>query len=429
MKRFMYSLIFLSIIAILAACSSGTNDNNNNGEEEKQITIKMATTHISGDWLEEMKPKVEEKFPNITLELVEMPAIDSDEFEDEIYKGNIPDILPVLEQRRDFMIAREYELEEDFEEILEKKDFDLSVYDESIIQSLRNATPTNGIVGLPIQSNYFAINYNKDIFDQFGVDYPDGEMTWSELMNLADEMTKEFNGTQYRGVTMNAYLAPFIFSQFEENIVDSETNEVNVTKSEAMQAIFTMLDEYASIPDNLPSGDFGTDFEAGNVAMDINWARTYNIEDGIQGMNFDFAPFPTWEENPGIGPEPNVTTGMIMSTSEHKEEAFDVLAYLTSEEARLSDIKNGSIPVLANPEVKEQFMGDMENADEYRLDLLEELTISNGPPEINLYENTLPLREAMEEFVTEKRGTDVNQYLREVEQEIENYILDEENKK
>lgn len=437
MRRLIISILFFSFISMMVACGPTNSDNNenaiknaepNNSEPQEPVTVTMSTAHIDEEWLGEMKDKVEDKFKHITLELVEMPEIDTEEFEDEVFRGNIPDILAVLEQRRDFTIAREYGLEYDFEDIIKKKDFDLSVFDESVITSLRNATPTLGIVALPFQSNYFAINYNKEVFDQFGVPYPSESMTWKEVMNLAKEMTREQNGTQYHGVTMNAYLAPFIFSQFEENLIDPETNEINIVNSETMKDIFSMLEEYASIPNNLPSGHWGTDFENGNVAMDINWARTYNVEDGIPGVNLDFAPFPTWESNPNVGPEPNIASWMITNTSEHKEAAFDVLSYLTSAEARISDIRKGSISALADPEIKEQYMADINNYEDYQLGLLQELTPSNGAPKISLYENSAPLRELMEKFVTEKRGTDVNEYLREVEQVMQNYITDQEEK-
>lgn len=430
-------VLFILSCLLLVACNSneettGSADKNENGnesqvdnQEQEPVVVRMSTSHVDRGWLEEMKVKVEEKYPYITLELVDMPNVDNEEFEDWVFQNEIPDILTILEQRRDLAILREYELEYDFEHIVEAKGFDLSVFEESIINSLRNATPTGGIVAIPFQSNYFAVNFNKDIFDRFGVPYPTEPMTWSEVMQLAAQLTREMDGVQYHGVTMNPYLAWFIFTQFEENLIDPDTLEVNAINSTALQNIFKMLQEYASIPGNIPEGHWGTNFEEGNVAMDINWARTYNVRDGIEGVNFDFAPFPTWEANPGKNVEPNVTAWTISSVSEVKEAAFDVIAYLSSAEARLPEIRKGSIPVLSSPEIHEQFMADIENYDEYNLKALVAVPFSSGPPKISLYENNAPLRELMEKYVIEKRDMDVNAYLREVQQELENYIKDQ----
>ncbi len=421
-----YVLVFLLITAACGAEPSNEKAESEEGlDEQEPVTVTIATTYDS-EWLEEMKPQIEEELPHITIEFMEMPFVDQDEFTDAVFTGHIPDIIPAQEQRRDFMLMRDFELEYDFEYIIKEKDFDLSVYDEEIIESFRNATPTGGIVALPHQSNYFALHYNKDIFDRFGVDYPNESMTWFEVLDLAAELTREEDGVEYYGFSFNSWLAWFIFTQFEQNFIDPDTNEVNVTQSEAIDQIFRMLERYASIPGNVPNGEWGGTFEDGNVAMDAGWARTWAVEEGIEGVNFDFAPFPTWEENKGIGVEPNATAWMITSTSEHKEAAFDVLAYITSPEARLPEIRKGRVPAFADPEIRDQFLADVEGAENYHLEALYALTPSAGPPEISRFENNAPLREMMEKYVLEHQGEDPTSFLREVETVIENYVIEQE---
>lgn len=445
MKKHLKWIGILLLSLLMIACSQDSiNENNgekknnqgqnnenvieNNNEEEKEdVTVSIATT-FEGEWLEEMKPKVEEEFPYITLELVdELPFIDEEEFEDVVFQGMVPDIIPTREQRRDFVYAREYGLEYDFEDIVEKKSFDLSIYDEDIIESLRNATPTNGIVALPQQSNYFALHYNKEIFDQFGVEYPTEGLTWPEVMELAADMTRD----GVYGLTYNPWLAWFIFTQFEENLIDPDTLEVDVINSTAMQEMFSVFQQYASIPNNRPEGELGGVFEDGNVAMEVNWARTYNIEGSVSGgigIDFDFAPFPTWDANPGVSVEPNVASWMITSDAEDKEAAFDVISFLTSPENLTPLIRKGRIPALADPEIQGQFMADLEEAENFNLAALQELQLSSGPPKISRYENNAPIRELMEQYIIEDSEKDVNEFLREVQQVIENYVIEQESK-
>lgn len=38
--------------------------------------------------------------------------------------------------------------------------------------------------------------YNKDMFDEAGIDYPDGSWTWDEFYDIAEKLTKE-DGSQY----------------------------------------------------------------------------------------------------------------------------------------------------------------------------------------------------------------------------------------
>lgn len=69
-------------------------------------------------------------------------------------------------------------------------------------------------------------------------------------------------------------------------------------------------------------------------------------------------------------------------------------------------------------------MADLEQADDYSFEPLYDLEFSSGPPKISRYENNAPIRELMEEYVIEESGKDVNEYLREAQQVIENYLMD-----
>lgn len=442
-KKMGWLVILITILALsVAACGGNkeevnndkvndTNKNeanvNNNEEEVEQdpVTVTMSTA-TSGEWLWEMKPKVEEKFPHITLELIDGLAFVSDpEFDDVVVAKKIPDIIPVREHRRDFMRAREYELEYNLDDIIAEKGFDLSVYDEDILESLRNSTLSGGLVGLPFHSNYFALHYNKDIFDQLGVPYPEDNMTWFEVMDLAKQLT----GGEYYGITYNPWIASFIFTQFEENLIDPDTNEVDLVNSTAMKNMFAMFEKYASLPNNKPVEDeWGASFEEGKVAMEVSWARTYEAEHGTLSFDFDFATFPTWDENPGVGVEPNIAVWMVTAEAEDKGAAFDVISYLTSPEMRVPEIRKGSVPVLADEEFKNQFMADFEQTDKYNFEALYSLRPSSGPPKLSPLENDAPIREMMEKYVYEDKGKDVNTFLRETQQVFETYIKEQEGK-
>lgn len=50
------------------------------------------------------------------------------------------------------------------------------------------------ITGLPSESNTWAVYYNKKIFDDAGVPYPEGPWTWSEYIETAQKLTDAENG-------------------------------------------------------------------------------------------------------------------------------------------------------------------------------------------------------------------------------------------
>jgi multiple sugar transport system substrate-binding protein len=45
---------------------------------------------------------------------------------------------------------------------------------------------------------------NKDIFNKFGVDYPQDEMAWSQTLDLAKKLTRTEGGIRYIGVSIGA---------------------------------------------------------------------------------------------------------------------------------------------------------------------------------------------------------------------------------
>ena len=56
--------------------------------------------------------------------------------------------------------------------------------------------PQEGIYAVPYAANAAGILYNKDMFDEAGIDYPDGSWTWDEFYDIAEKLTKE-DGSQY----------------------------------------------------------------------------------------------------------------------------------------------------------------------------------------------------------------------------------------
>jgi multiple sugar transport system substrate-binding protein len=69
-------------------------------------------------------------------------------------------------------------------------------------------------------------------------------------------------------------------------------------------------------------------------------------------MNVDYVQFPTFKEAPGMGPQPYPTYFYVSSTSKYKDEVFEVLAYLTSDEYQMEASKLGNITVLNNKSIQ-----------------------------------------------------------------------------
>ncbi|MCJ7840151.1 extracellular solute-binding protein [Lederbergia sp. NSJ-179] len=87
------------------------------------------------------------------------------------------------------------------DDLIAKSDFNLE--DLNLVSFAHSYDPEGRLIGLPDGVGFKALFYNKDIFDLFGVEYPTGEITWDEGMELAKQMTGERNGQEYTGLVFD----------------------------------------------------------------------------------------------------------------------------------------------------------------------------------------------------------------------------------
>jgi len=109
-----------------------------------------------------------------------------------------------------------------------------------------------GIYSLPANLTKFALAYNKKVFDQFGVDYPTDDMTWNEVIDLANKVTGEKEGLQYRGLDIAA--DGHMVGMLDNWLVNAE-DEVQFEEREDVKKLFSLIETVADIPGNIPDND------------------------------------------------------------------------------------------------------------------------------------------------------------------------------
>src|SRR5690625_3617830 len=248
-------LLLFGIFMLLAGCASGevdgegqgnagdteNNDHVNNtdvdanhaenvSEEEnlEPVTLLMMTHWEDGQFENRLKSHVEDKYPHITLEHVRSTM---DEIEENVFAKNLePDII--MTSVTDYYL--EMDLLLDLHPLIDKNNFDLDRLDSSILKYLEDMSNDGELNGLPFIRPEYALVYNPEIFDLFGVPYPTDNMTWDEVIELAYEVTGERNGVHYRGLHPGLPgQFDFMMRQVENNLlVDPETHEPIIEESE-----------------------------------------------------------------------------------------------------------------------------------------------------------------------------------------------------
>lgn len=298
---------------------------------------------------------VQKKYPNFTFE---RKASSQVSIPDRLAAGDEMDILIISGNNYASML--EMGLAQDLSGLIEKFNFDLSVFDPSALDTVRKVS--NGMLGaLPYRTNAFTLYYNRDIFDKFGVPYPRNGMTWDDAYALSRQMTRVDNGIQYYGMGGFRTSAFFLQNQYALELVDPKTNKATFG-NEQWKRFFDNFARFYDFPGYAAGGKLPSDSDLFKkdktmaMLVDINGTYTQAL---TAGLNFDMAHFPTFPELPGVGSSPSVTLYVISSQSKHKEEAFAALTALLSVETQLEKARGGSDSPLNDPVIQREFGADI----------------------------------------------------------------------
>lgn len=424
--RWWWILISLGVMLLLIGCAKGAsnNEDNESNEDVEPVTIKFAA---SMGWITEEEfqeyfvDPVSERYPYITLEPIDIG--DPDNSWEELFAANIiPDIVmtasPIIDR------FTEQDLEYDIEQLIEENSFDLSKLNSVVVDSVKSASQSEYLTGLPWTMHFHAIYYNKDIFDRFGVDYLSDGLTWDELREVARQLTVDEGDVQYRGLEPDQ---PAIMGgQLGLTLLDPETMEATID-TEDWRKVFQMLESIYGIPGNgnptFADGAFRMFSEDRTLAMFTSNNILPHLE-SIDDLNWDIAQYPAFPEQPNVAAEVDAWILHITKQSEHKQAAFEVIETVLSEEVQTKIAKNGRTPIMETSKVLDAFGENLPHVEGKNL---EAVFKSDPAPALPVVKNSRDndvglLRDSIIDVVNGE--IDINTALREAQEELEAMIED-----
>src|SRR5699024_3057906 len=275
----------------------------------------------------------------------------------------------------------------------------------------------------------FALFYNKEVFDLFGVQYPVDGMTWEDVVELVPKVTGERNGIDYVGLPTNSWSQAF--QQLSVTGTDPETGEVLFVNQPEFAKYFKLIEDLITIPGNIVKDPDETEFKTGNIAMNLLTVSNIPNMSGEDSLDFDVVQFPSWEDNPNVMPNNLPLTLAINPHSEHKEAAFKLLEFIASEEQQINMAEAGVAPVVDDPEVVAHLAeggADINIEGVYSGTPAEPAEYSKYGPDMLFYaENFLGTKTT--EFLDlfrENKSVDINTFIREMEEEYEAILKEKE---
>jgi len=209
---------------------------------------------------------------------------------------------------------------------------------------LKTATLRRQLYGIPVGYTPMVIYYNRRLFREAGLAYPDSAWTWDEFLQTAIKLTqREKDGrTKQFGcmISMAGYTFVYAFGGnfFDENLQWSELNQPRTVA--ALQFYGDLAMKYHAttlLTEKLFTSDQGFRQEA--VAMIAagrwqvpNFARTK--------LDWDVAPMPRGE-NSSAGV---IVYNVVMSKfSKRQQRAWEFIKFMASSTAQEQSIKSGNL--------------------------------------------------------------------------------------
>lgn len=234
---------------------------------------------------------------------------------------------------------------EPLDSYMERDGFDFDLYTQSAVEN----GMYNGVhYAVPKGTDSLAVVLNVALFEKYGVEVPDNDWTWDDMMAICKELKEKIAAAGDSGYPMAFCLdssggswQPVIY-QFGGLILNEDgtsayTNEEDIA---AIQALVDMIDE-GYIPDYQMISDTSAEdyFISGQACM--LYLATYSAQkiDQAEMENIKLIQLPTAESKTFI--TANMHYGMN-AAGEHKEESWRFLNYLASEEANDIIAQNGT---------------------------------------------------------------------------------------
>jgi len=323
----------------------------NGGEALKPVTLTLYNAQPGAVDFEKMGilEAVKKKFPHITLQLFKREK--GMEYTDWITAQTAVDIIY---DSTAFTVSsiKQNGLHVDLQEQIKLHNFKLDTFEPNVLAHAMSTNSEGKLYGLPFTMNRYGLFYNKNLFDRFGAAYPKDGLTWDEVYDLAKRLTRTDAGTTYYGFTAvpnNIMLN----NQLSLSPLDPKEDKAAMN-TDGWKLLLNNLRRFGEIPNNkfVPV----TESVKGTVAMVLDSGA---ISQAGPDLDWDVASVPELPQKPKTGFKPASLSLFLSSTSQHKDEAFKVMAFLVSSEFQAKLTRQAVGTPLADPEVRKAFGQDL----------------------------------------------------------------------
>ena len=370
MKKFLALTMAGAMALSLAACGrttsseatseaasteqAGTTETATDGE---QVTLNWAVWDLeSTAYWQAMADGYMASHPNVTIEMTDLGSTDyMTQLATQLAGGNGELDILTIKDIPGYSNLINLEMLVPMNDLLTRDTADFGGVIEQLTASDGN------FYAVPFRSDFWVLFYNKDMFDQAGIDYPTNDMTMEQFDALIREVSEKTGAYGNIYHTWRSDVTLF-------GILDGQNTIIDGTYDFLKPYYEMVLSEQADgvVPDYgelKTSGlHYSAAFENGQAAMCnmgswfIATLQTYNAEaeaNGVEPVNFGMVKYPHPE-----GVEAGTTLGTVTSLginpySENQAAAADFINWCVSDEGAAAIAATGTFPAVSNEQIND----------------------------------------------------------------------------
>ncbi|MFC3745575.1 ABC transporter substrate-binding protein [Paenibacillus sp. GCM10012306] len=346
----------LAGVMLLSACSAGNTNTDNNassgntGGKKVQLTFTTWGDVNSGSSEQQLADEFNAAHPDIEVKFEPVPGDGyATKLTTSLASGTAADVFLIGEG--DFYSYVDKGVVEPLDDYIAKdSSFDLAMYQKDLIDMERI---NDKLYYLPKDFNPLALWYNKRIFDEAGVPYPSEDWTWDDMFATAKKLTKQENGkyTQF-GFNAGTWEYP-IYTYLWTNGTDIANEEG--TKAEGFmnsEKTIQAMEKYVALSqgdgrvsptpqDTQTMGGDSSMFMTDKLAMMVT-GRWIKSDLDKSNVEYGSALIPKGADGERAGII--AAAGWAMnSKTKHKAEAFELMKWLSGQDAQKLRSKNGLV--------------------------------------------------------------------------------------
>lgn len=355
---------------MLTGCSSGGSSSGSSaaestasGESGAASGEKVVINYYAwseGDYLQEI---VDAYNAQSTVAQVNMTQVNSSDYDDKLLTmlagSNDIDVFNMRSGSLLSNLASTGNLA-DITQYIADSGLDVSIYGTGFAE-----TQVDGkFYALPYRSSAYGLFYNKKIFDEKGVAYPDN-LTWDEYADLALSLTSGEGSDRFYG----SYIPDWnscIYSATQEgsNLTDDDLTPLSNWLSR-LNRFYNEDNSHMSYTDMKSSGTDAINFFC-NGGCAMYPGGEWTISDVLTMLENNPQLADTFELGIAVLPQVEKTSDPVTiggvstfiginSTSEKKEAAYDFIQYMAGKEAAMVIAQAGAIPAYIDDDVTAAF--------------------------------------------------------------------------